>query len=540
MKIKKFSRNEAIRFGWIKVKKNLILFISIMILTGFISVVTENSSDILILIGGILSLIISMGIIKTSIKITDNLNVRFRDFFSSSPLFLKYLISSIFYILMVYVGLFLLIIPGIILAIRFQFYAYFIIDKEIGPIDALKKSFSLTKGALWELFVFDLLLIGINIIGLFALIVGLFVTIPLTYLANAFVYRKLLNQTKLDNTIVEITENVEYNPIVIPAVEPEIIPIINKEMENRFNEETFVSDTTNDVIGIKIAFTYKGATIQYKVKVENPTPEPIADIKVTLYVPDVFLLSTSNKNIGMLKPGEGKTVTFDIRPTGECGDCEVSGKVVYYDYSSKKTCETEIPAKSLSIVCPMLHVKEISENEWHDAVSNLVKAEESTKDIDIAAETLFTMVSRIIKDMHMYAINPEITQSEQLFNGVARFYGEGVKGLQYAAEIEVIGGSKKSKLILKIMAEREEALTGFYHGVLDQIEKRVNVKEYIDNSIVQQYNIHYGDKIGTHVKDSVVQRSNIGADTKRKCPDCGKEAGDNEKFCNECGGKLIG
>lgn len=349
--------------------------------------------------------------------------------------------------------------------------------------------------------------------------------------------RKFLNSkhSSIDNTIAEIEEKIPSSsklylsetasnskPIVNPILEPDVISPINQETK----------------IGILTAFSYKGATIQYKVKVENPTSEPIADIKVILYVPDVFLLSASNKNIGMLKPDEGKTVTFNIRPTGECGDCEISGKVVYYDYFAKKTSETEIPAKSLSIVCPMLHGKEINETEWHGSVSNLVKAEESTRDIDMSAESLFTMLSRIVKDMHMYAINPEITQNEQLFNGVARFYGEGVKGLRYAAEIEVIGGSKKSKLILKTWAEKEEALTGFYHGVLDEIEKRVNVKEYIDNSIAQQYNIHYGDKIGAQVKDSVVQRSNIGTDTKIKCPDCGKEAGENEKFCNECGVKL--
>ncbi|MCK4797405.1 MAG: zinc ribbon domain-containing protein, partial [Spirochaetes bacterium] len=177
-------------------------------------------------------------------------------------------------------------------------------------------------------------------------------------------------------------------------------------------------------------------------------------------------------------------------------------------------------------------------SEWHNIVSNFVETEESTRDIDIPAETLFTMVSRIVKDMHMHRLEPEITDNQQLFNGVARFYAEGVKGLKYAAQVEVVGGAKKSKLILKVWAEKEDALTGFYHGVLDEIEKRVNVKEYIQDSIVQQYNIHYGDKIGTQVKDSVVQRSNIGVGEKRKCTDCGKEAGDNEKFCNECGAKL--
>ncbi|MDD5473087.1 MAG: zinc-ribbon domain-containing protein [Candidatus Methanoperedens sp.] len=288
---------------------------------------------------------------------------------------------------------------------------------------------------------------------------------------------------------------------------------------------------------VKTAFGYKGAAIIYKLKIENNTSDPISDIKVYPYIPDVFLLKEKEKSIALIEPKASQTVTFEIRPTGECGDCNVSGRVNYYDMASRKRQDIELEPKSLSIVCPMLHGKEISETDWHDTVSNLVKTEESTREIDMPAESLFTMVSRIIKDMHMHMQKPEVTQNHKLFNGVARFYGEGVKGLKYAAQVEVVGGAKKSKLILKVWAEKEDALTGFYHGMLDEIEKRVNVKEYIDDSIVQ-YNVHIGDKIGTLVKDSVVQRSTIGASAARKCPNCGREVEANEKFCLECGAKL--
>ena len=79
-------------------------------------------------------------------------------------------------------------------------------------------------------------------------------------------------------------------------------------------------------------------------------------------------------------------------------------------------------------------------------------------------------------------------------------------------------------------------MTGFYHGVLDEMEKRVHVKGYINDNIVQ--NVHnYGDNIGTQVKDSLVQRSNIGTGAK-KCVNCGNDVNTNEKFCNECGTKF--
>ncbi len=307
--------------------------------------------------------------------------------------------------------------------------------------------------------------------------------------------------------------------VISPSNELKSVPLSlqAKEQPKKSSPEKLEEKSTIDV---KTAFGYKGATILYKVKVENTSPAPIADIKVSLFVLNVFLLLEKEKSLVLLKPGESKTVTFDIRPTGECGDCEVSGKVAYYDTASNRTKENDMESKMLSIVCPMLKVKEISDSDWHNTVSNLLKTEESTKEIDMSADTLFNMASRIIKDMNMHMLKPEVTQDQKIFNGVARFYCEGIKGLHYAAQIEVVGGARKSKLILKAWAEKEDALTGFYHGVLDEIEKRVKVKEYIDDSIVQ-YNVHIGDKIGTLVKDSVVQRSNIGAGT-RKCPDCGR------------------
>ncbi|MCD4822233.1 MAG: PEGA domain-containing protein [Methanococcoides sp.] len=299
-------------------------------------------------------------------------------------------------------------------------------------------------------------------------------------------------------------------------------PIKTKEQKNR--------------ISTKSAFSYRGATIIHKVKIENPTQEPISDIKVHLFVPDVFLLKDKEKSIPILDSGESKTVTFDIRPSGECGDCNVSGTVNYYDYSKKKRQEIDLETKSLSIICPLLHINEISTKDWRNVVSSLVRTEEATRDISMPAETLFNMTSRVIEDMNMFMLDPVATSTPEMFNGVARFYGVGIKDLKYAAQVEVVGGAKKAKIILKAWAEKEDALTGFYHGMLDEIEKRVQVKGYINENMIQNF-YHYGDNIGTQVKDSFVQRSNIGTNSKT-CPQCNIECDMNERFCFECGSKL--
>ena len=107
------------------------------------------------------------------------------------PQYLPYLFGKILYGLIVMVGLLLLLIPGVIVAYMFLYVGYLIIDRGLGPIDALEKSRAVTDGYKWDLFLFSLTVALLNMVGVLCLFVGLFVTIPVTLMASAYVYRKL-------------------------------------------------------------------------------------------------------------------------------------------------------------------------------------------------------------------------------------------------------------------------------------------------------------------------------------------------------------
>ncbi len=72
-------------------------------------------------------------------------------------------------------------------------------------------------------------------------------------------------------------------------------------------------------------------------------------------------------------------------------------------------------------------------------------------------------------------------------------------------------------------------------SVLLYMRKPGTIEKPVTNSTVQY--IHIGDKIGSQVSDSVIQRSNLGAG-KITCSNCGKEVEGDEKFCLECGAEL--
>ena len=213
MTAEKFSISEAIHFGWNTMKSNLGFFIGLLIFvflfTSLSSIIAAKATEANIFLGIIfyiadfsLSILISIGLVKIALRFCDNEKGRFADLFSQYPLFPQYLVGSILYGLIVFAGTILLIIPGIIWGIQFCFYDYFIVDKGLGPIEALKRSSAITRGVKWDLFVFFLVLSGINLLGALCLLIGLFVTIPTTMVALAFVYRKLMAQAE----IVQVSE----------------------------------------------------------------------------------------------------------------------------------------------------------------------------------------------------------------------------------------------------------------------------------------------------------------------------------------------
>ncbi len=200
---KKFSIGEAIKFGWQTMKQNFWFFAGLLIITGLIFIVPDVIADLLeeesqglafavSIAGSILSIVIIPGLVKISLNFCDNVKSEIIELFSQYRLFFKFLFASILYVLIVIAGSILLILPGIYLAIRLQFYKYFIVDKQSRITESLKRSWQVTQGSFWNLFLLGLLLGLINLAGFLVFLVGLFVTVPTTIVAVAFVYRKLL------------------------------------------------------------------------------------------------------------------------------------------------------------------------------------------------------------------------------------------------------------------------------------------------------------------------------------------------------------
>lgn len=145
----------------------------------------------------VVGIIMQIGWIKICLLLGRGQKPAVSELFLNGSLFFKFILGSICYVLAVIGGFILLIVPGIIFMVMFGMYTYFIVDKNMGPIESLKASRALTKGIRWQLFCFGALLSLLNIAGLLCLVVGLFFTIPASYIAAAYVYEQLLKQDEI-------------------------------------------------------------------------------------------------------------------------------------------------------------------------------------------------------------------------------------------------------------------------------------------------------------------------------------------------------
>jgi uncharacterized membrane protein len=189
-----FSIKESLKYGWQKSKEHLelVLFSTLLILaTGSLTELGQNSGfghkgglSFFGFIVMIFLIIIRIGYTKIFLKIHDGQVPKFVEIFQEYKTFWRYLGVSILVPLAVLGGLILLIIPGLIWAVRFSFAPIIVIDDKIGPIASMKESYAITKGSFWKILGFWFVIILVNILGFVFFGIGLLVSVPVSMFAS--------------------------------------------------------------------------------------------------------------------------------------------------------------------------------------------------------------------------------------------------------------------------------------------------------------------------------------------------------------------
>ena len=197
----KFTISDVFQTSWKCVKSQIWVLVGLligyliisMIISLFATPVQSSTGGIIVvnLISIIISCVFMLGYFKNLFQALDGEEPQFSAYGQQSRKILTYFIASLLFGICVGIGILLLIVPGIYLALRLQFFGAFIVEENTGIIESLKRSWAITEGQVMPLFLLALTMIGISLIGLILFVVGIFVAMPINYTMYCYTFRKL-------------------------------------------------------------------------------------------------------------------------------------------------------------------------------------------------------------------------------------------------------------------------------------------------------------------------------------------------------------
>ena len=217
-----FNFEEIFSFAWVKTKQHAwFMACTFVIYAVILSAVMLNPVlEILV------ALLIALSLLSISFIIVRDQSFNFSDLFNklrSPNLVIKFLALTVIYVtvvsvlvipfaaasslafaafvagvditfklMLVLATTLVMLVPGIYIAVRFKFYPFVLLENEhLKIVDIIKHTNKITCCAFWQLFFFFIVLAVLNIIGMLAFVVGLFLTVPVSIFAMAHLFRKL-------------------------------------------------------------------------------------------------------------------------------------------------------------------------------------------------------------------------------------------------------------------------------------------------------------------------------------------------------------
>lgn len=196
-----FNIGEALGFAWAKVKKHFwfvvlwslgTLIVSGLFSNGEVGKGAMDGGDLIFsLLNFVVGTFLTLGSTRLALKLLDDTRGDVKDFLPNWEMFWNVAIVSFLYGFIVLAGIVLLVFPAFIWGPRYSQAIFLVVDKKMGPIEALKESARITMGSKKKLVAYFFSSVGVILLGVLALVAGIIVALPLVMIASAYIYRKL-------------------------------------------------------------------------------------------------------------------------------------------------------------------------------------------------------------------------------------------------------------------------------------------------------------------------------------------------------------
>jgi uncharacterized membrane protein len=138
--------------------------------------------------------VIAAGLIRAALTVTDGGSWEFSEVLKTDKLG-KVLVTALIVGGITFVGTLLCYLPGLVAGFMLSYSLYFVVDRDLEPMAAVKASFEFTKNNLGSTLVWYIVGAIVAFAGFLACGVGALVSLPVVLLGTAYTYRTLTGGT---------------------------------------------------------------------------------------------------------------------------------------------------------------------------------------------------------------------------------------------------------------------------------------------------------------------------------------------------------
>ncbi len=146
-------------------------------------------------LSAIFNVVITIGWVRIGLAFCDGYKPTVGMLFNFHGCFWRFLGVLLLFYLIIAAGIVLLVVPAMIWGVKYSMAMFFVIDKGLGPIEALKASARATNGMKWHWLGLMMVSSFVMMLGLMCLYVGGIISYPMGLIIMALGYRQLSAQT---------------------------------------------------------------------------------------------------------------------------------------------------------------------------------------------------------------------------------------------------------------------------------------------------------------------------------------------------------
>jgi hypothetical protein len=190
---------QAFAANWVVLSFGPLLAASLALIPGTICFLVFRENLTLLVTVGALGLFLSttillyfqVGLTRIVLSIAKGGTPSFGMLFSSAPMVVPYVLASLIVGVVVEIGTFFFIVPGVVLLSGLLLTPFFVVEHNLGPMEAMRASWDATRGHKGRICAFAALASIATIIGTFALGVGALVAFGVALPGLTTIYVRL-------------------------------------------------------------------------------------------------------------------------------------------------------------------------------------------------------------------------------------------------------------------------------------------------------------------------------------------------------------